>query len=97
MQLFTVGLITSNDGDVVNEIDEYGIDPDDLEPLANDDYSSVELPETYLPLSDALRTTINPEANSTNQGIDIYMQTVSQMHTLMQNECRDKHVYCMHH
>ena len=90
MQLFTAGLMTTDDDDVVNDTDDYGIDPDDLEPLADDDYSSVELPETYVSLSDAsmdtLRATVDPEANSTNQGIDIYMQTVSQVHTLMQND-----------
>ena len=89
MQLFTAGLLTTEDETVLDDINTYGIDPD--ESVSDDESTSnVEVPELNLPLSqsslDNLRSNIDPEAHSQNQGVDIYIQTVTLVNRLMQQD-----------
>ena len=88
LQLYTAGLLTTSDETVLDSPEEYGIDTDEL--TEDDDVSIVDVPQTVLPLSetslDSLTNSIDPEAHSTDQGIDIYLRTVAFIHDCMQND-----------
>ena len=94
LQLFTCGIVSVDDSTItddalLDDIDVYGVDPD-MEVFDTEDTTMVEVPETNLPLSDAsiqeLASRINPQAGSNTDGEDIYMQTVSLVHHLMQDD-----------
>ena len=92
LQLFTAGLMTTDDETFLDDIEVYGVDTDESITGTDEeeDTSVVEVPATNFPLSetslDILSTTIDPEAHSANQGKDTYTQTVSLLHSLMQND-----------
>ena len=78
-----------------NEINPatYGIDgvPTPADDMVDDhDLTEVSVPETHIPLSEnalqILNTSVNPLQESYSYGTDIYMQTVSLVFQLMQNE-----------
>ena len=61
-----------------------------MEVSDTEDTTMVEVPETNLPLSDAsiqeLASRIYPQAGSNTDREDIYMQSVSLVHHLMQDD-----------
>lgn len=93
MQLYTVGLMTTNDATVEDDIDPdtFGIDPQESLSSEADDESestnSVVIPETDITLSQSsqntLRATVNPLAQSNTQGIDLYLQAITAVNRLM--------------
>ena len=68
---------------------QYGIDPNALD-IAQDDQDSVEVPETNIPLSDesfqTLSSTVDPLRVSDVYGVDLYLETVSLLHSLMRRD-----------
>ena len=70
-----------NDEDLPS-LQEYGIDEDEQE--------LVQVPEVELPLSDTsmqvLSTSIDPSQHSDVYGIDLYLRTVTLLHTLMSRD-----------
>ena len=79
LQLFAGHAITDPDFEATVP-DDYGFDPEELQPESE----VVSIPNTDLPLSDhSLNATVNPLANTTNDGIDLYIATVQCVYQLM--------------
>lgn len=70
-------------------LEEHGIDPDTLD-IAQDDQDAVDILETNLPLSDeslqTLSSTVDPLQASEVYGVDLYLPTVTLVHSLMEGD-----------
>ena len=90
LQLFAGHAITDPDFEATVP-DDYGFDPEELASIQPESIESesemVSIPNTDLPLSDhslsVLNATVNPLANTANDGMDLYIATVQCVYQLM--------------
>ena len=66
----------------------YGVDPND--DVEDDSQREVSVPQTPSPLSDEnlaiLRSHINPQQNSTDYGVNLYIDTIKLVFDLLENQ-----------
>ena len=89
LQLFTAHASVDPNFDTTSPGEDFGIDPTDPGPEEPDD-NLVEVPETNIPLSaasmQALHASVNPLAETSDGGINLYTTAVDCLFQLMQAE-----------